>query len=87
MRGQVTRAILIGLVGGLLAACGSSDPGSKPDAARLPREASVPVEPIDSGLVGCDEDAMGEDYCIINSPGGNPTVVTRQPVPSYTTCK
>ena len=36
---------------------------------------------------GCDEDVMGESYCIINSPGGNGTPVARQnPVP-YASCK
>ena len=85
MRGLVRRAILIGLLGGLLGACGSSTP-SKSDSGPTRRPDAPPVE-IFGIDAGCDEDAMGEDYCIINSPGGNPSVVTRQPVTSYTTCK
>jgi hypothetical protein len=87
MLGQVTRGILIGVIGGLLGACGSGGSEAKQDAARPSRQdaAVVPVA-VDGGGV-CDEDAMGEDYCIINSPGGNGSAVTRQNPVNYNTCK
>ena len=89
MRGQVTRGFLIGLLAGLLVACGSTT-NSSPDTRPAKEVGSTPP-PVDSDIggpdAGCDEDAMGEDFCIINSPGGNPSVVARFPAPDYNTCK
>jgi hypothetical protein len=90
MCGQFIRGLLIGLLGLGLGACGSSSTPSTPDA-RPPRTDTA-VQPTPTGGIdaGCDEDAVGENGCIINpadpSVGGG-TVVTRQnPVP-YSTCK
>lgn len=87
MCGQVTRGILIALLVGLLGACGSGSNGSPIDTRHPPKEVPPPPTDSDSPDAGCDEDAMGEDYCIINSPGGNGSVVTRLNPGNYTTCK
>ena len=99
MRSQSIAGLLMGLV---LVGCGSSGtaptdtrPISRPDAYIGEVDTSVANPPaVDGGVLpigdpdaGCDEDAMGEHYCIINHPGGNPTEITRQtPVP-YQSCK
>jgi hypothetical protein len=102
MRGQVTRRVLTSLLAGLLlAGCGSgqaqvdapvqpqlpdagstweSDVGSASQA-----DAAPPSQEPDAA--GCDEDALGENYCIINSPGGGGTIVTRQNPVNYSSCK
>ena len=85
MHGQVTRAILTGLLGGLLlAGCGS---GSKANVDAPP----PPPPPPDAGTqpdgddtdAGCDEDAMGTDWCIKNWPAnvGGGELVKRVPPP------
>jgi hypothetical protein len=104
MCGQVTQGILTVLLGGLLlGGCGSGgkqadayvQPQQPPDAGEsTPPDAPVLVscpEP-DSGVsanAGCDEDAMGTDWCIKNWPPnvGGGTTVTRQEPPDYNTCK
>jgi hypothetical protein len=102
MCGQVTQGILTVLLGGvLLGGCGSGGkqadahvpPPPPPEAGEsTPLDARVLVscpEP-DAGVsadADCDEDALGVDWCIKNSPGGGGTIVTRtNPVP-YSTCK
>jgi hypothetical protein len=93
MRIQSIGALLVGLI---LAACSTgttgpapSDTGPPPpplEGGTPPPDESVAPPPIDNPDAGCDEDAMGEHYCIINSPGGNGTRVARQnPVP-YQSC-
>jgi hypothetical protein len=101
MHGQVTRAILAGLLGGwLLGGCGS---GGKPQVdgpspSLTQSEAGVSTQP-DAGTAtqpgsgdsdaGCDEDAMGTDWCIKNWPAnvGGGEIVTRQNPVNYTSCK
>jgi hypothetical protein len=99
MHGQVTRAILTGLLGGLLlGGCGSggsatpadgpvAPPAQLPDLGVVPQPDAGPTQPIGNPDAGCDEDAMGVNYCIINSPGGGGTIVTRQNPVDYHTCK
>ena len=85
MHGRVTRAILTGLLGGLLlAGCGSGGkpgvdappPLPPPDAGQSPQlDVAQAVQP-DGGTqpdgddtdAGCDENAMGTDWCIKNWP-------------------
>jgi hypothetical protein len=90
MRSQVTQGILIGLLGVFVGACGSGG-GSVPDARpSRPDAASVAVVDADLSDAGCDDDVMGENYCIINPPGpaqGGGTVVARQPPVDFTACK
>jgi hypothetical protein len=100
MRRQWINGLLLAL---MLAGCGSNGKNpvdtapaqqndTSNDSSIVPQDASVvdgptapPIDAVPS--VSCDEDAMGEDYCIRNSPGGNPTPVARQlPVP-YQSCK
>jgi len=101
MHGQVTRAILTGLLGGLLlAGCGSGSkanvdapppPPPPPDAGEpWQLDAAQAVQP-DAGTqpdgddtdAGCDEDAMGTDWCIKNWPAnvGGGELVKRVPPP------
>ena len=90
------------LAGLLLAGCGSGKKAQvdapldhpTPDAG-APDQSDVgtapqldgpsPVQEADAA--GCDEDALGENYCIINSPGGGGTIVTRQNPVNYSSCK
>ena len=97
----MTRAILTGLLGGLLlAGCGSGGksnvdgpvlPHPQPDAGQSPQlDAPQALQP-DGGTppdgddtdAGCDEDAMGTDWCIKNWPDnvGGGELVTRVPPP------
>jgi len=86
----------IGIVLGLLtcllfAGCGSSKNNSSPDAPPItysndyPTKSEVDAAPSETTISpdgGCDDDVMGEDYCIKN-PGtnaGNPSRVTRIPL-------
>ena len=102
MRGQVMRGIVTSLLAGLLlAGCGSGkaqvdapvqppppDAGStdQADVGTAPQvDAASPSQEPDAA--GCDEDALGENYCIINSPGGGGTIVTRQNPVNYSGCK
>jgi hypothetical protein len=102
MRWQVRRRILAGLFCGLLlGGCGSGNkqvdapvqPVQYPDAGPTTQAdgsgAGSTTQP-DAGLgEGCDEDAMGVDYCIKN-PGttvGGGTPVARQNPPNYQTCR
>lgn len=86
MRGQWTGSLLIYIAVGLIGACGSAG-GSPQVDARAPRQ-DVTIEPPPPEVdAGCDEDAMGVDYCIINSPGGGGSVVTRQNPVNYAACK
>jgi hypothetical protein len=80
MQRQVTRGILPALLGGLLLVGCSSGNGTKTDTSvSTKRRDSAPVaEEI------CDEQVMGENYCIINSPSPYGTIVQRQ---EPTTCK
>jgi len=99
MRRQWIGGVLMALA---LAACGSSN-NTPPDTRPYSRPETNASAGVDTGIsdtniadagvqpndpdAGCDEDAMGENYCIINSPGGNGTTVARQnPVP-YASCK
>jgi hypothetical protein len=78
------------LVGFLLAGCGSSTPNKTdqlpPDAdssVPVPKDAvpqDAPIIPGDTGPnAGCDEDAVGTNYYILNCiPGGNGTPILRQ---------
>ena len=96
MRRQWIGGLLLALT---LAGCSSGGNKNQVDTRPPPRnDTGIPVDtsdvvdagsaPIDADLgVGCDEDAMGQDYCIRNSAGGNPTAVPRQlPVP-YQSCR
>ncbi|MGB8295671.1 MAG: hypothetical protein WCG85_09625 [Polyangia bacterium] len=100
MSGQ--RRILTVLLGGLLlVGCGSGGSRTQVDAPVEPTQYSEagttapadapdtvsPSEP-DAGAV-CDEDAMGESYCIINpgtTVGGGTPVARLNPAP-YQTCR
>jgi len=97
MRRQWIGGLLLAL---MLAGCGSSGKNPVDTSPVQPTDTSIAhpvdtnvadggsVQPVDADPgVGCDEDAMGEDYCIRNSTGGNGTAVARQkPVP-YQSCK
>jgi len=90
MCSQVTRGILIGVLGLLVGACGSGG-GSTPDARPF-RPDAAPMAVVDADLpdAGCDDDVMGENYCIINPAGpaqGGGTVVARQNPVDFTACK
>ena len=101
MRRQWIGGLLISLVlAGCSSGDGGSPvdtrPPPRPDTNSTVEDAGVPdvsivdapVLPIDSSPdPACDEDAMGENYCIINSPGGNGTPVTRQTPPPYQSCR
>jgi len=106
MYGQLTRAILTALLGGLLlAGCGSGSkaqvdaplPPPQPDAGQPPQldaaqamQPDVGTQPDSDGTdAGCDEDAMGTDWCIKNWPSnvGGGEIVTRQKPVDYNTCK
>ena len=75
-------------VGGLLlaTACGSGGAGDtvKRDAASSRPDAAVSQNGEDAG---CDEDALGESYCIVNSPGGNGSAINRLNPVAYEACK
>jgi hypothetical protein len=91
------------LAGLLLAGCGSgrkAQVDAPPDHAPLwdagapdqsdvgmAIQADAPSPARGPDAAGCDEDALGENYCIINSPGGNGTIVTRQNPVNYSSCK
>jgi hypothetical protein len=68
----------------LLSGCGSNGPGNPVPKDGGRPDLSQPIVPIDAG---CDEDAMGVSYCIINSPGGAGTPIARQNPVSYQSCK
>jgi hypothetical protein len=84
MHGQVTRAILTGLLGGLLlAGCASGNksnvdaPVQPPPPADATTQSDAPTQPdagpsvqpdADDTDAGCDEDAHTEDWCIKNWP-------------------
>ncbi len=97
------RILTTGLLGGLLLAGCSSGTNNTPDAYVRPDVSmEIPDGPVSSGGIDspplgtgpevgstCDEDAMGEDYCIRNpgtSVGGGTKVTRQNPVP-YLTCK
>jgi hypothetical protein len=85
----LTRGLMVAF---LLAGCGSGSSGEKFDARpiRPPQQDTAIEQPIERSDAGCDEEVMGEDYCIKNPAGppqGGGTQVARQnPVP-YRTCK
>jgi hypothetical protein len=85
MREESIRVLLVGL---LLAGCGSGSNGGQVDAAPYYSPDTSVVGPPATPDAGCDEDAVGESYFILNcSPAGGGTPVSRQnPVP-YQTCK
>jgi hypothetical protein len=101
---EMRRTMMTGLLGGLLMAGCSSGGGDTPDAAYGRPEVSTtivpdapPIETPVDGLVAsgpetgsaCDEQTMGEDYCIRN-PGtsvGGGTKVSRQNPVLYSTCR
>jgi hypothetical protein len=102
MNGQTTRGILTVLFGGLLlVGCGSGGSRKQVDApveptqyleagTNAPADAPDTVSPPepDAGMV-CDEDAMGESYCIINpgtAVGGGTRAARQNPAP-YQTCR
>jgi hypothetical protein len=82
---------IMGLLGALvLAGCGSSPTTFQVEAGMGPETPADLPSTSDGPDAGCDEDAMGADYCIRNPPGpprGGGTPVIRLPPPAYKTCK
>ncbi len=83
------RGLLVAL---MLAGCSSGGDGGGKDAAAQVRPDTLPPPASDTAAPaavdgGCDEDVLGEHYCIINSPGGNGSTVSRQLPVDYRTCK
>jgi hypothetical protein len=97
---RILTSLLAGL---LLAGCGSGkkaqvdaplDHPPPPDAGATDQADVGTAPPADAvplsqepDAAGCDEDALGENYCIINSPGGGGTIVTRQNPINYSSCR
>ena len=89
--------LLAGCSAGGKAQVDAPPPPSPPDAGQSPQlDVSQAVQPdggtqpdSDGTDAGCDEDAMGTDWCIKNWPSnvGGGEIVTRQKPVDYNTCK
>jgi hypothetical protein len=67
----------------LLAGCSGGGGGSSQADAWIPTDTATQPDAANVPDGGCDDDVMGEDYCIKN-PGtnaGNPSLVNRLPLP------